>query len=88
VVFVQGKTENTTDDIIQNLPKLVHFVGKSVDTNFENQRYQDMKHFEIYKNNVQALRQINNSIKRYLDIDVTVSSEDIREIATGYRALQ
>jgi hypothetical protein len=110
-VFVQGKAKNTTDQIIARLPELIHLVGKRVDTNYENQRYQkdpdtgevkldeqgekikkasfnDMKHFEIYKSNVQALRQINNSIKRYLDIDITVSSEDIREIATGYRELQ
>ena len=44
--------------------------------------------FEEYQKNLAALRRINAMIKRYLDIDVTIKPQDVKEIAEAIRTLQ
>ncbi len=84
-VFADGKVDITT--LVQRLPGLVNAVTASIDKAPTLARL-DRSAFAAYEKNVAALRNINVTIKRYLDIDVTVAPEDVREIADAIREIQ
>lgn len=88
VKFEAGNTGNTAGKIVGRLPEVVNLVTKKVDENYRKIVTGQMSHFDSYRTNVEALRQINATIKRYLDIDVTIAPEDISEIAGAIRQLQ
>lgn len=88
VKFEAGKLDNTTGAIVKRLPEVVNLVTEKVDEDYKKIVTGEMKHFDSYRTNVGALRQINATIKRHLDIDVTISPEDISEIAGAIRQLQ
>ena len=48
----------------------------------------DLSAFDHYTTNVAGLRRINSMIKQYLDIDVTVRREDVKELADAIKAVQ
>ena len=85
VVFVAGAQNITT--LVQNIPRLVNAVTASVDSSPLLQPL-DRSAFAAYEKNVGALRKINGAVKRYLDIDVTVAPEDVKEIADAIREIQ
>lgn len=85
VVFADGKVDITT--LVQRLPGLVNAITASIDKAPTLVRL-DRSAFAAYEKNVAALRNINVTIKRYLDIDVTVAPEDVREIADAIREIQ
>jgi hypothetical protein len=88
IMFEAGKPNNTTGKIVARLPEIVNLVTEKADKNYKGIVTGKTSHFDTYLTNVSALRQINATIKRYLDIDVTVAPEDLSEIANSIRQLQ
>jgi hypothetical protein len=88
VKFESGNRGNTPGKIVVRLPEVVNLVTEKVDADYRKIVTGEMSHFDSYLTNVGALRQINATIKRYLDIDVTIAPEDISEIAGAIRELQ
>jgi hypothetical protein len=85
VVFADGKVGITA--LVQRLPALVNAITASIDKAPPLARL-DRSAFAAYERNVGALRNINVTIKRYLDIDVTVAPQDVKEIADAIREIQ
>ncbi|HJU05171.1 MAG TPA: hypothetical protein VJ692_08445 [Nitrospiraceae bacterium] len=98
-VFLEGKGELTT--IIRDLPTLIALVPSRVreleeedkkelntQLNTELRAGDEPGPYDVYRTNISALRQINVAIKQYLDIDLTVRREDVKEIADAVRALR
>ena len=84
-VFTQGSAN--MDQLVRRLPRLVNAVAASVDR-AAHAAPRERAAFDAYAKNVGALRQINATVKRYLDIDVTVAPQDVREIADAIREIQ
>ena len=84
-VFTQGSAD--MDQLVRRLPRLVNAVAASVDR-AAHAAPRERAAFDAYAKNVEALRQINATVKRYLDIDVTVAPQDVREIADAIREIQ
>lgn len=84
----QNPLRGTVGDIIQNLPTLINAIDARIESNYKAIVKNDLSGFDAYKTNVEALVRINDTIKRYLDIDVTVRAQDIDEIADAIRKLQ
>jgi hypothetical protein len=85
VVFGDGKVDITT--LVQRLPGLVNAITASIDK-APPLKALDRSAFGAYEKNVGALRKINATIKGYLDIDVTVAPQDVKEIADAIREIQ
>jgi hypothetical protein len=85
-IFERG--QHDIDHIIYNLPKIIHEIGKKVEEDYEKTTQFDFTAFDEYEKNVTALRQINRTIRQYLNIDVTLSAGDVREIVDALRTLQ
>jgi hypothetical protein len=85
VLFDDGKADITT--LVQGIPGLVNAITDSIDQAPPLARL-DRSAFAAYEKNVEALRNINVTIKRYLDIDVTVAPQDVKEIADAIREIQ
>jgi hypothetical protein len=89
VIFKKGGASNTMDHLVENLPSLVAAINEKVEADqeaFANDI--DMSPFDDYQTNLAALRRINQMIRNYLEIDLTVKSEDIQELAEGVRSLR
>jgi hypothetical protein len=78
--------------IIQALPRIVIEVNKRADERSKRQgdlaKVTGLQGFDDYRTNVQALKAVNSTIQRYLEIDVTVKPDDINEIAASIRQLR
>jgi len=72
----------------QALPRLVRLVNRQADAQYAMLAANDMAGFDAYARNVAALRQINASIRDYLDVQIDVEPRDIGEIAQAIRSLQ
>ncbi len=70
------------------LPRLVRLINERVDEQYAALAPNDTSGFDAYAKNVAALRQINASIRDYLDVDVQVEPRDVGEIAQAIRSLQ
>ncbi len=89
VIFQKGGESNTMDHLVENLPSLVAAIDDKVDADQAVLAQAiDMSPFDDYQTNLAALRRINQVIRNYLEIDVTVKSEDIQELAEGVRSLR
>jgi hypothetical protein len=89
VKFKAGDSANTAGKIVEHLPKIVNLIVEKVEEDYNAKgNTGDTNPFDVYRNNVSALHQINATIKRYLDIDVTVAPEDVSDIAKAIRQLQ
>ena len=83
--FVDGKS--TLEDLIQKIPSLVSLIATYVQE--ETKAFSpDTAAYDEYEKNIAILRAINASIKRYLDIDVTINPSDVKEIAAAVKKLQ
>jgi hypothetical protein len=77
------------DHLVEELPSLVAAIAEKVDADQEAfAQAIDMSPFDDYQTNLAALRRINQVIRNYLEIDVTVKSADVRELAEGVRSLR
>lgn len=89
LIFTKG-TSNI-DNLVQQLPRLANLAtDRSADKFIEltGISHDTYKGFDEYQTNVAALRRINGAVKRYLDIDVTVKPDDVKEISSAIKQLQ
>jgi len=88
VIFAKGEAGNDMTKLSQVLPELINLVGEAAGADYAIVTAQfDYSALDDYRTNVTALRRINDMIKRYLDIDVTVKGEDVRELADAVQAV-
>src|SRR5262249_30706254 len=77
------------DQLFRGIPALADKVRARVSANAKTVLPPaDLSPFDTYDTNVRALRQINAIITRYLEIDVTVKPQDVKDIADSIRALR
>jgi hypothetical protein len=86
VLFEAGRSDMT--GLIKGLPALIARVGKQVDMDFQQATEIDLSPYDDYRTNVEALRRIHSMVKAYLEIDVTVKRDDIRELSEVIRSLR
>jgi hypothetical protein len=86
--FEAGKPGNTAGRMVERMPEIVNRVTDKVDADYQMVVGGDLSQYDVYLANVSALRQMNATIKRYLDIDVTIAPKDLSEIANSIRKLQ
>ncbi len=91
-VKVSADGRGSMDVVIHNMPALVRQISEKVDNDHKSIAQHSVadikKAFDAYATNVRALRTISATIRRYLEIDVTVAPEDVKAIADGIRQLQ
>lgn len=89
ITFQEGGVRNTMDHLVEELPSLVAAIVEKVDADQEAfAQTIDMSPFDDYQTNLASLRRVNQVIRNYLEIDVTVKSEDVQELAEGVRSLR
>lgn len=74
--------------LLQKLPELVSRVEHRVAKDSQVSSNVDLTAFDHYRANVEALRRINAMIKQYLDIDVTLSRDEVQSLADELRTLR
>lgn len=94
VVFVGGSKDKdgrdkTIEGVIEALPSLANLVNKRLDELASARiKNNDLTAFDDYQTNLAALRQINATVKSYLDIDVTIKTEDFKELIKAVHDLR
>jgi hypothetical protein len=85
--FAQG-TSNV-NDLVQGLPVLASLIRKKVDAAIAAQeKVRDLTPFDQYAKNVTLLKNANGAVQEYLDIDVTVSKDDVESIVKAIEQLR
>ena len=85
VIFQAGSGDMTS--LLQKLPDLVGRVEQRIVEKSQAPSNVDLMAFDQYRANVEALRRINAIIKQYLDIDVTLSRNDVQSLVEAVRTL-
>lgn len=85
IVFQAGTGD--MNNLLQKLPELIGRVERRVAKDSQVSAV-DLTAFDQYRTNVEAVRRINAIIKQYLDIDVTLSRNEVQSIAEAARALR
>ncbi|HSA84975.1 MAG TPA: hypothetical protein VLE46_02250 [Nitrospira sp.] len=86
ILFQAGMGDMNT--LLHKLPELIGRVEQRVAKDSQASSTVDLTAFDQYRTNVQALRRINAIIKQYLDIDVTLSRDDVQSLAEAGRTLR
>ncbi|MFZ1803105.1 MAG: hypothetical protein WAU05_04185 [Nitrospira sp.] len=86
VLFQAGTGDMS--NLLQKLPELTGRVVQRVEKDGQASSTVDLTAFDQYRNNVGALRRINAIIKQYLDIDVTLSRDEVQPLAEAVRTLR
>jgi uncharacterized protein YfkK (UPF0435 family) len=86
LLFSSGAGDMNT--LLQKLPELVVRVERRVAKDSQVPSNVDLTAFDHYRANVEALRRINAVIKQYLDIDVTLSRDEVQSLADELRTLR
>ncbi len=86
VVFHAGTGD--MNNLLQKLPELIGRVEQRVAKDSNASSSVDLTAFDQYRTNVEAIRRINAIIKQYLDIDVTLSRNDLQSLAESVRTLR
>lgn len=76
------------NNLLQKLPDLVGRIEDRVAKDSRATSTVDLTAFDQYRTNVEALRRINAIIKHYLDVDVTVSRNEVQSLAEAMRGLR
>ena len=76
------------NNLLQKLPELIGRVEQRVAKDSQVSSTVDLTAFDHYRTNVEALRRINAVIKQYLDIDVTLSRDEVQSLADALRTLR
>lgn len=85
IVFQAGMGD--MNNLLHKFPELIGRVEQRVEKDSQVSTV-DLTAFDQYRTNVEALRRINAMIKQYLDIDVSLSRDDVQSIAEAARALR
>jgi hypothetical protein len=86
VVFQAGTVD--MNNLLQKLPELIALIEQRVVKDSQASSTVDLTAFDQYRTNVGALRRINAVIKQYLDIDVTLSPNEVQSLAEAVRTLR
>ncbi|MFY4727459.1 hypothetical protein [Nitrospira sp. BLG_2] len=86
VVFQAGMGD--MDTLLQKLPELIGRIEERVAEDPRGSSAVDLTAFDQYRTNVEAVRRINAIIKQYLDIDLTLSHNDVQSLAEGVQGLR
>lgn len=86
VVFHAGTGE--MNGLLQKLPDLIGRVEQRVAKDSEASSTVDGAAFDQYRTNVEAVRRINAIIKQYLDIDVTLSRNEVQSLSEAVKTLR
>lgn len=86
LIFSAGAED--MNNLLQKLPDLVGRVERRVAKDSQVPSNVDLTAFDHYRANVEALRRINAVIKQYLDIDVTLSRDEVQSLADELRTLR
>ncbi|MDH5741263.1 MAG: hypothetical protein OEY77_13150 [Nitrospira sp.] len=86
VVFHAGSGD--MNDLLQKLPELIGRVEQRVAKDSAASSMVDGTAFDQYRTNVEAVRRINAIVKQYLDIDVTLSRNEVQSLAESVRTLR
>ncbi len=86
VLFQAGMGDMT--NLLQKLPELIDRIEQRVAKDSQASSTVDLTAFDRYRTNVEAVRRVNAIIKQYLDIDVTLSRNDMQSFAEVVRALR
>jgi hypothetical protein len=79
---------SNVNDLVQGLPALASLIRKKVDAAIAAQeKFRDLTPFDQYAKDVALLKNANGAVKEYLDIDVTVSKDDVESIAKAIEEL-
>jgi hypothetical protein len=74
--------------LLQKLPDLIGRVEQRVAKDSEASSTVDLEAFDQYRTNVEAVRRINAIVKQYLDIDVTLSRNEVQSLAEAVKTLR
>ncbi|MBS0169171.1 MAG: hypothetical protein JSR62_02355 [Nitrospira sp.] len=85
-LFAAGAGDMST--LVQQLPELIAQVEQRVAADAQAPQAVDLTAFDHYRTNVEALRRINGLIKRYLDIDVTLSPAEVQSLADAVQTVR
>lgn len=89
IVFEKGRGDMT--GLVREIPALIAVIHTQVEAERkteENHMPTDYSGFDDYQTNLAALRRLNGMVKRYLDIDVTIDREGIRQLSESVKALR
>ena len=86
VVFHAGSGD--MNNLLQKLPELIGRVEQRVAKDSAASSMVDGTAFDQYRTNVEAVRRINAIVKQYLDIDVTLSRNEVQSLAESVRTLR
>jgi hypothetical protein len=90
-IFLAGAEKNDMTKVIQDMPRLSRLCLEKAKSDFEmtmQSAPDPTESYMKYLGDLGVLRQLNAAEKSYLDIDVTVKGEDVKEIADAIRKLQ
>ena len=74
--------------LLQKLPELIGRIEERVVKDARTSFTVDLTAFDQYRTNVEAVRKINAIIKQYLDIDVTLSRNDVQSLGESVQMLR
>jgi len=75
--------------LIQAIPELIDVIQRKVEAEFkEANKATDYQPFDNYQSNLAGLRRINAIVEQYLDIDVTVKPEDLKQLIDTAKQLR
>ncbi|UVT14703.1 MAG: hypothetical protein H8K04_12730 [Nitrospira sp.] len=86
VIFQAGMGD--MNNLLQKLPELIGRIEQRVAKDSQTSSAVDLTAFDQYRTNVEAVRRVNAIIKQYLDIDVTLSRNDVQSLAEAVRTLR
>lgn len=86
VIFQTGMGD--MNNLLQKLPELIDRIEQHVAKDSQVSSTVDLTAFDQYRTNVEAVRRVNAIIKQYLDIDVTLSRNDVQSLAEAVRTLR
>ncbi|MFO0698111.1 MAG: hypothetical protein U0236_02695 [Nitrospira sp.] len=89
IVFEKGRGD--MGSLIREIPTLINVIHTHVEAERkldEKTRPTDYSGFDDYQTNLASLRRINEMVKRYLDIDVTIDRADIRQLSESVKVLR
>jgi hypothetical protein len=89
VVFDKGRGDMAS--LVREIPTLIAVIHTHVDAERKidaQNKPTDYSGFDDYQTHLAALRRINGMVKRYLDIDVTIDREDIRQLSESVKGLR
>jgi len=85
IIFTEGT--NTMTGLIEGIPALVRAVTEQAENDYAQATSSNTNSFDGYTTDVDGLRRINQTIQRYLSIDVTIKPAAVQEIAGSVRTL-